>query len=163
MTDSKDKSDATERLPFEPKKSKKKPEKQATGSQAQQPDSGKRRSKRSTPVAESRIPEVVSKRMVMRIALFCGIPTALGLATFFISYWLVTQKIYEVPNYLVVVLSLGLFGLGTLGLSYGVLSASWDEDIPGSWLGIQELRINLKRFIDSWKLDRESAQLEGDD
>ena len=40
------------------------------------------------PQAQS-IPEVVSKRMISRIALFCGVPTILGISTFFVSYLIV--------------------------------------------------------------------------
>jgi hypothetical protein len=46
-----------------------------------------------------------------------------------------------------------LFGLGFLGISYGVFSASWDPE-PGSLLGIGEFRRNLGNIIQQW---RESA------
>lgn len=36
-----------------------------------------------------------------------------------------------------------LFLLAALGISYGVLSASWDEAVEGSALGWAELRANL--------------------
>ncbi|MEL6937157.1 MAG: photosystem II biosynthesis protein, partial [Cyanobacteria bacterium J06607_17] len=38
-------------------------------------------------------------------------------------------------------------GLGVLGLSYGVLSASWQEDEAGSLLGLTEFSINFRRLV----------------
>ena len=96
------------------------------------------------------IPEVVSQRMVRRMALLCGIPTVLGIATFFVSYFLVTNVGLKLPNVAVVLVSMGCFGLGVLGLSYGVLSASWDEDVPGTKLGWQEFTTNLGRMTSAW-------------
>jgi hypothetical protein len=46
--------------------------------------------------------------------------------------------------------TLGCFGLGVLGLTYGVLSASWDEDRPGDWLGIAEFQVNFGRMTSAW-------------
>jgi hypothetical protein len=51
----------------------------------------------------------------------------------------------------VVLVSMGFFGLGVLGLSYGVLSASWDEEIPGTKLGWQEFTTNLGRMTSAWR------------
>lgn len=156
-----------ERLPFEPKKNRKKVEKSSSNTSAKQPE----RNDRSTAVESTeratlqatRIPDIVSKRMIRRIIIFCGIPSALGLSTFFISYWIVTKGWFDIPNYVVLLVSLGLFGLGTLGLSYGLLSASWDEEIPGSFLGFQEFRINLKRFLDSRKAQRQTTSVNTQD
>jgi Photosynthesis affected mutant 68 len=100
---------------------------------------------------ESGIPEVVSRRMMKRMALFSGIPSFLGMSTFIISYWVVTQDIFALPTYAVLLVSLGWFGLGVVGLTYGVLSASWEEDSVGSKLGIEEFKLNLGRMTDTWK------------
>lgn len=67
------------------------------------------------------MPKVVSDRMLRRMAVFCGTPTALGLAAFPTSYLLLQQGI-KIPVPVVVVVTLGLFGLGMVGLSYGILS-----------------------------------------
>lgn len=45
-------------------------------------------------------------------------------------------------------LSKAPFFLGLVGLSYGVLSASWDEDEEGSFLGIEEFQTNVGRLFD---------------
>jgi Photosynthesis affected mutant 68 len=104
------------------------------------------------------IPEQVSKRMVRRMALFCGIPTFLGLASFPTSYFMVQQGI-ELPNVAVLLVSLGCLGLGVLGLSYGVLSASWDEEALGTALGWSEFQLNLGRTIEGWKEARNRSKL----
>jgi len=51
--------------------------------------------------------------------------------------------------------SMGFFGLGVLGLSYGVLSASWDEEIPGSKLGWREFTTNWGRMTSAWRSARQ--------
>jgi hypothetical protein len=101
------------------------------------------------------IPDAVSKRMVRRMALLCGIPSFLGMATFFVSYFLIAKMGLELPHVAVVLVSMGFLGLGVLGLSYGLFSASWDEDRPGSILGWQEFTTNLGRTTSAWRSARQ--------
>jgi hypothetical protein len=166
-----------DRLPFEPAKSRKKPEKKAPAasgsseqrsgakpSDSKKSDSKKSDSKKSDSktissqgtrpsgnISRTSIPEAVSRRMVRRMALFCGIPSALGVSTFFVSYFVVTHDWVALPNVAVVLVSMGFFGLGVLGLSYGVLSASWDEEAAGSSLGWTEFTTNLGRMTEAWR------------
>lgn len=104
-----------------------------------------------SPRADSGIPEVVSRRMLRRMALFSGIPSALGMSTFGVSYWVVSQEIFPLPTYAVLFVSLGWFGLGVVGLTYGVLSASWEEDSLGSKVGLEEFKVNLGRMTEAWQ------------
>jgi hypothetical protein len=97
------------------------------------------------------IPDIVSKRMARRMAVFCGIPTSFGMVTFVVSYIVVTRGIFKLPNVAVLLVSMGFFGLGVLGLSYGFLSASWDEEQVGSLLGFEEFRTNFGRITGAWK------------
>ena len=85
--------------------------------------------------------------MIRRMAIFAGVPTFLGMSSFVVSYILLTQHIAEFPNVVVLLVSLGCFGLGTIGLSYGVLSASWQEEVPGSLLGMSEFSVNFRRLV----------------
>ena len=101
------------------------------------------------------IPEVVNRRLVRRAALFCGIPTALGVLTFIVSYILVSQHIVALPNTVVVLVSMLFFGMGVLGLSYGAISASWDEDRVGSWWGWQEFVRNFAILRNAWQEQKE--------
>ena len=104
----------------------------------------------------SGIPDGVSRRMVWRMALLCGIPSTLGMLTFVGSYFLVIHDV-NLPTYAVLLVSLGWFGLGVLGLSYGVLSASWDEE-AGSLVGWDEFTTNWGRMRANWRSNAELAK-----
>jgi VIT1/CCC1 family predicted Fe2+/Mn2+ transporter len=152
--DSSDRSAERKPLPFEPAKNRKladkKLEKKAASSApvaSAKAEKSEKRVNRASRAAPSGIPEGVSRRMIKRMALFSGIPTALGMSTFVVSYLVVTNDLILLPNYVVLLVSLGWFGLGVLGLSYGVLSASWDEDDPGSKLGWAEFKTNWGRML----------------
>jgi len=41
-----------------------------------------------------------------------------------------------------------------LGITYGVLSASWDEDNPGTLLGVGEFGTNWSRMVEVWRKTR---------
>ncbi len=105
------------------------------------------RSGRRTP---GYIPDAVSQRMIKRVALFCGIPSLLGLSSFVLNYFLITGDVIDFPPYFTLVETLVFFGLGFLGISYGVLSASWESQ-PGSALGWSEFRTNLGNLIQQWR------------
>jgi hypothetical protein len=135
------------RLPFEPRQKKKPTPKKPPLETKQAPKT----KQVSEDVTLSAIPDVVSKRMVRRMALLCGIPTFLGILSFVMSYWIVSHEWFKLPTIAVVYVSLGFFGLGVLGLSYGILSTSWDEDRLGGWWGWEEFRINFKRMQTAWR------------
>ena len=151
---------AKERLPFEPAQTRKKtPKKQPAPAIAKPQDSAasKTGSTSSPSKQATAIPEVVSKRMARRMAFFCGIPTALGMLTLVISYIIVSNHWYKLPNVAVLLVNLGFFGLGVLGLSYGALSASWDEERLGGWFGWSEFRNNVPRLTESWRSVRQKS------
>lgn len=145
------------RLPFESKSKKKKVEKKSPiGSSEQNSPFVASKTKRKG--QSGTIPEVVSQRMVKRMALFSGVPTGLGMFSFLAFYWIVSHDWLEIPTYVVFAVSLLLFGLGVLGLSYGVLSTSWEENQPGSWWGWQEFRLNFSRTITAWRTAKSESQ-----
>jgi hypothetical protein len=156
-----DKGNGFQSLPFEPNGKKKDSIPPKRAPKASAPPKASRSSvkgKSKSRGRDSGIPESVSKRMVRRMALFCGIPTFLGLASFPTSYFILQQGI-ELPNVAVLLVSLGCLGLGVLGLSYGVLSASWDEESSGTALGWPEFQLNLGRMIEGWKEARDRNKL----
>lgn len=110
------------------------------------------------PREEMGIPEVVSRRMVSRMTLFCGLPSLGGILVFLVSYTLVSHDWLKLPPIAVLLLSLGCFGLGVVGLSYGALSASWEEDVPGSRLGRAEFATNLERMTSAWRSKGKAPQ-----
>ncbi|MEO0801192.1 MAG: PAM68 family protein [Cyanobacteria bacterium J06642_2] len=103
------------------------------------------------------IPPEVSSRMVRRVAVLAGVPSVLGLSTFFINYYLLINHILVFPNWVTVLESLGLFGISFVGISYGVLSASWEPETDGSLLGLREFRFNFANLREQWR-DRAREQ-----
>lgn len=122
------------------------------------PSKGHRSSKpsRPQPQASQGIPDAVANRMARRIALATGVPTLLGMGVFIGSYLLVSRGILDVPPGATLAASAACFLLGVIGLSYGVLSASW-EDQPGSLLGTEQLGVNLGRLRESVRAMRSGS------
>lgn len=144
-------------LPFDGKPKKKKPDKKPpVVTQSAPKGAGQPKVRRSGQAGT--IPEVVSQRMVKRMALFSGIPTGLGMASFVGFYWIVSHDWLEIPTYVVFAVSLLFFGIGVLGLSYGIFSTSWEEAVPGSWWGWPEFKINLGRTVTGWRAAKAEAQ-----
>jgi VIT1/CCC1 family predicted Fe2+/Mn2+ transporter len=154
-----------DRLPFEPAKKRKKDKAPKSAPAA---DSGADRSESAKPSPNPKnaakpsaspsgqpqkapIPETVSRRMITRMALFSGTPTSLGVLSLVGSYFIIQKDWFPLPSIAVLLVSSGLFGLGVLGLSYGLLSASWDEADPGSKLGWREFQTNFGRMRQAWK------------
>ena len=99
---------------------------------------------------KSGIPKYVANRMARRIAFTTGIPTISGMGVFIGSYFLISRGIADISPSLTLVSSAICFLLGLLGLSYGILSASWDLN-PGSLLGIENIKPNINRIKDAFK------------
>lgn len=93
----------------------------------------------------SAIPDHVSNRMVRRVLLLSGAPTLVAMGVFVLSYVLMSQGIMRIEPIVTIGVSAVFFVLGLLGLSYGVLSASWDDG-PGSLLGLEQFGKNLQRL-----------------
>ena len=95
------------------------------------------------------IPKQVANRMARRIAFTTGLPTLGGMGVFIGSYILISRGIADIPPALTLITSASLFLLGLGGLSYGILSASWDRN-PGSILGFENIRPNITRMRSSF-------------
>jgi hypothetical protein len=79
-----------------------------------------------------------------------GVPSLLGMASFVVSYLLVSRGILDIPPAITLVTSGGFFLLGLAGLSYGLFSASWESQ-PGSLLGLEQIGVNISRLKQSLK------------
>jgi len=88
--------------------------------------------------------------MARRIFFTAGIPTILGMSVFVISYIIVTRNIAEIPPSSTIAISELFFLLGLAGLSFGILSASWDKE-PGSFFGIENIPMNIHRAKAAFK------------
>ena len=96
------------------------------------------------------IPKYVADRMARRIFFTAGIPPILGMSVFVISYFIVTKNIAEIPPSSTIAISALFFLIGLAGLSFGILSASWDKE-PGSLLGIENIPLNIQRAKSAFK------------
>ena len=100
--------------------------------------------------SSSGIPKYVADRMARRIFFTAGIPTFMGMSVFIVSYIIVTRNIAEIPPSSTIAISAFFFLLGLAGLSFGILSASWDKE-PGSFFGIENIPMNIQRAKAAFK------------
>ncbi|XP_038974814.1 protein PAM68, chloroplastic-like [Phoenix dactylifera] len=98
---------------------------------------------------EGTIPEVVTNRMMRRMGFSVGIPLAFGLLFFPFFYYLKVVSKIDVPTWIPFLVSFFFFGSALLGVSYGIVSASWDPLREGSLLGWNEARRNWPVFWQS--------------
>ena len=108
---------------------------------------------------KSGIPSYVANRMARRIAFTTGIPTLSGMAVFIGSYFLISKGIADISPTVTLVSSALCFLVGLLGLSYGILSASWDFN-PGSFLGFENIKPNINRMKDAFKTSQKDITSE---
>ena len=102
---------------------------------------------------ESGIPKYVANRMARRIVFTTGIPTLSGMAVFIGSYFLISRGIAEISPTVTLVSSALCFLVGLIGLSYGILSASWDFN-PGSFFGFENIKPNINRMKEAFKSNK---------
>jgi predicted phage tail protein len=146
--------DQRSQLPFEPKKRLKSAKSQNKPIVKQEAE--KQVNKKQTYTKEEMaIPKIVSQRMIRRVAGFCGVPTILGIVTLVASYLLAVYAQIKLPAIAVLLVNMGLFGLGVLGITYGVLSASWDEERVGGLVGLSEFSTNWGRMVEVWRETRQ--------
>jgi len=102
------------------------------------------------------IPDAVAARMMRRIAISTGTPSLLGMGVIVASYLLVSRGVLSIPPGLTLLGSGAFFLLGLVGLSYGVLSASWEEAAV-SLLGLEQIGLNIGRVKDSVRAMRQGS------
>eukprot|EP00595_Chromulina_sp_UTEXLB2642_P002117 CAMPEP_0196765982 /NCGR_PEP_ID=MMETSP1095-20130614/16437_1 /TAXON_ID=96789 ORGANISM="Chromulina nebulosa, Strain UTEXLB2642" /NCGR_SAMPLE_ID=MMETSP1095 /ASSEMBLY_ACC=CAM_ASM_000446 /LENGTH=153 /DNA_ID=CAMNT_0042125591 /DNA_START=358 /DNA_END=819 /DNA_ORIENTATION=- len=104
------------------------------------------------------VPELVANRMITRIAGFFGVPVFGGLLIFVISFFISKKYDFVVPPTIVAYATQVPFVIGLMGISYAILSSSWDEE-PGSFWGFKEFNINVQRVRDGLERTRRNASL----
>ncbi|KAL3038500.1 hypothetical protein AAZX31_01G136200 [Glycine max] len=95
------------------------------------------------------IPEVVTNRMMSRMAVSVGIPLGIGLLFFPFFYYLKVGLKIDVPTWVPFIVSFFFFGSALLGVSYGIVSSSWDPLREGSFWGWTEAQKNWPVFWQS--------------
>lgn len=89
------------------------------------------------------LPQVVTDRMLKRVGIFCGTPLIFGFMTGPAFYYAKAVRHLDVPSWVFFTASTATFGAAVVGISYGVLSASWDPRREGSFWGGAEFRENV--------------------
>ena len=97
------------------------------------------------------IPEVVTNRMMNRMAVSVGIPLGVGLLFFPLFYYLKVGLKIDVPTWVPFIVSFFFFGSALLGVSYGIVSSSWDPLREGSFWGWTEAQKNWPVFWQSFR------------
>jgi hypothetical protein len=105
------------------------------------------------------VPELIADRMIRRIAFFFGIPVFGGLAIFVAAFFISKKYDIVVPPPMVAYATQVPFVAGLLGITYGILSSSWDEE-PGSMFGIKEFKTNVDRIKEGLQRSRDTARLQ---
>ncbi|KAF3447890.1 hypothetical protein FNV43_RR08597 [Rhamnella rubrinervis] len=98
---------------------------------------------------EGVIPEIVTNRMISRMGFTVGIPLFVGLLFFPFFYYLKVGLKIDVPTWVPFIVSFIFFGTALLGVSYGIVSSSWDPLRKGSLLGWNEAKKNWPVFWQS--------------
>lgn len=93
------------------------------------------------------VPEVVGDRMMKRMLGFLAVPVALGILAF-LGFVLASRQFdTTIRPTTVAITTQAIFALGIVGITYGPLSASWDEDREGTLLGIDEAKKNVETLF----------------
>ncbi|XP_044467911.1 uncharacterized protein PAM68-like [Mangifera indica] len=103
---------------------------------------------------DGHLPQVVLERMIVRILVAVGVPLATGIALLHLFGMVKEQKLWDVPLWLPFLTTLLTFGMSALGIAYGSLSTSWDEEKKGSVLGLEEAKQN---WVEMWKEENDDA------
>lgn len=77
------------------------------------------------------------------------------MGVFVLSYVLMTRGIADIAPGVTLATSGFFFLLGLAGLSYGVLSASWEND-NGTLLGLENVKPNLQRMKESIRAQKQN-------
>ena len=73
------------------------------------------------------VPELVADRMIRRIAVFFGVPVFGGLSIFVGAFFYSRKYDLTLPPVVVAYATQFPFVLGLMGITYGILSSSWDN------------------------------------
>ena len=100
------------------------------------------------------MPQAVSARMLARVVPFAALPVG-GAFLAFVGFWFAnTQLDLDITPQIVAYTTQALFLLGFGGITYGVMSTSWDEADEGSGLGLDEAKSN---WVKMWGSDDPAA------
>eukprot|EP00591_Stephanopyxis_turris_P006216 CAMPEP_0195525466 /NCGR_PEP_ID=MMETSP0794_2-20130614/25957_1 /TAXON_ID=515487 /ORGANISM="Stephanopyxis turris, Strain CCMP 815" /LENGTH=229 /DNA_ID=CAMNT_0040655945 /DNA_START=175 /DNA_END=864 /DNA_ORIENTATION=- len=105
------------------------------------------------------IPEKVAMRMGNRMLPFVGIPLFGGMGAFVAFWYFATYRDYVFQPALVAGTTIAILAVSLLGITYSVMSASWDPDEEGSALGFDQFGSNVNNLKDGLQRSKENAIL----
>jgi len=91
------------------------------------------------------LPQRVADRMGIRMAVLGGVPFFVGVSVFLLYFTLAFRFDVRVIPVFVGYSTLFTFGGALVGVTYGIMSASWDEEVEGSFWGWEEAKMNALR------------------
>eukprot|EP00188_Purpureofilum_apyrenoidigerum_P002923 Plantae.Rhodophyta-Purpureofilum_apyrenoidigerum.ctg29689.p1 GENE.Plantae.Rhodophyta-Purpureofilum_apyrenoidigerum.ctg29689~~Plantae.Rhodophyta-Purpureofilum_apyrenoidigerum.ctg29689.p1 ORF type:complete len:250 (-),score=42.13 Plantae.Rhodophyta-Purpureofilum_apyrenoidigerum.ctg29689:195-839(-) len=97
--------------------------------------------------SDSVLPEIVSQRMLKRMTVLFSVPFSLAMLGFAGFFYAKTKYDITFQPAVVAFSTLGMFGVALIGLTYGIMSASWDIEKEGSVLGMAEAKTNFLRTV----------------
>lgn len=105
------------------------------------------------------IPEKVAQRMGKRMLPFVGIPLFGAMGTFVGFWYMATYRDMEFQPVLVAGSTIALLVIGLVGITYSMMSASWDPEREGSVLGTDEFSRNIDNIKGGLTRSRDNAQV----
>jgi len=105
------------------------------------------------------IPEQVAQRMGKRMLPFVGVPLLGGMGAFVGFWYMATYRDVEFQPVLVAGTTIGLLAVGLIGITYSMMSASWDPEREGSVLGTDEFSRNIDNIKGGLTRSRENAEV----
>lgn len=105
------------------------------------------------------IPEKVANRMGKRMLPFVGIPLFGGMGAFVAFWYFATYRDLEFEPGAVAASTIAILVVGLVGITYSVMSASWDDDRDGSALGLDEFATNFNNIRSGLSRTKENAIL----
>lgn len=97
------------------------------------------------------VPEQITDRMLRRMLTFSIGPVFLGFTLFPLFYYLKKVQGIDLPVWAVYIVQTTIFAGGLAGISYGVISSSWDPRREGSALGWDEFKANLPVVLERFR------------
>jgi len=90
---------------------------------------------------------------------FVGIPLFGSMASFVGFWYMAAYRDMEFQPAIVATVSFVFLAMGLLGITYSVLSASWDDDREGSTFGADEFSKNMESLREGLSRTKENALL----
>eukprot|EP00532_Pseudo-nitzschia_australis_P001788 CAMPEP_0168184960 /NCGR_PEP_ID=MMETSP0139_2-20121125/13556_1 /TAXON_ID=44445 /ORGANISM="Pseudo-nitzschia australis, Strain 10249 10 AB" /LENGTH=243 /DNA_ID=CAMNT_0008106693 /DNA_START=289 /DNA_END=1020 /DNA_ORIENTATION=- len=105
------------------------------------------------------IPEKVAQRMGKRMLPFVGVPLFGSMGAFVGFWYMATYRDMEFEPVLVAGTTIAFLAIGLVGITYSMMSASWDPEREGSVLGTDEFSRNIDNIKGGLGRSRDNAQI----